>query len=97
MPVKVLDSNTARTQWRDVLDTAGAGDADVVVARYGKPMVAVIAYDDFVALQEELEELRASRRAAVAYEAWKRDPDRARPWAEVEAGLVDEGLLDAGS
>jgi len=95
MPVKVLDSNTARTRWRDILDEAGGGDTDVVVERYGKPMVAVIAYDDFVAIQDELDDLRAARRAAEAYEAWKADPDRGRPWEEVEAELVAEGLLDA--
>jgi prevent-host-death family protein len=94
MPVKVLDSNTARREWRDILDGAGRGD-DIVVERYGKPMVAVIAYEDFVALQEELDDLRAGRRAAAAYEAWKADPDRGRPWEEVEADLVAEGLLDA--
>ena len=97
MPVKVLDSNTARTQWRDILDTASGGDADVVVERYGKPMVAVIAYDDFVALQDELDDLRATRRAAQAYEAWKNDPNRGRPWEEVEAELVAEEFLDAQS
>ncbi len=95
MPVKVLDSNAARTQWRDILDTASAGGVDVVVERYGKPMVAVIAYHDFLALQDELDDLRAGRRAAEAYEAWKADPGRGRPWEEVEAELVAEGLLDA--
>jgi PHD/YefM family antitoxin component YafN of YafNO toxin-antitoxin module len=97
MPIKVLNSNTARTQWRDIMDTASGGDADVVVERYGKPMVAVIAYDDFVALQDELDDLRAARRAAEAYEAWKNDPSRARSWEEIEAELVAEGLLDAES
>ncbi len=94
MPVKVLDSNTARTQWRDILDMASNGGADVVVERYGKPMVAVIAYNDFLALQEELDDLRAGRRAAEAYEAWKADPSRGTPWEEVEAELIAEGLLD---
>ena len=95
MPVKVLDSNTARTQWRDIMDTAGGGNADIVVERYGKPMVAVIAYDDFLALQDNLDDLRAGRRAAEVYEAWKADLGRGRPWEEVEAELVAEGLLDA--
>jgi PHD/YefM family antitoxin component YafN of YafNO toxin-antitoxin module len=94
MPVKVLDSNTARTQWRDILDTAGGGNTDVVVERYGKPMVAVIAYDDFLALQEELDDLRAGRRAAEAYEAWQKDPGRGTPYEDFRAELVAEGLLD---
>lgn len=94
MVVRTLDSNKARTQWREILDSAGAGDMDVVVERYGKPVVAVIAYVDYVAVQEEIGDLRASRRADEAYEAWKQDPGRAKPWEEVEAELVTEGLLD---
>jgi PHD/YefM family antitoxin component YafN of YafNO toxin-antitoxin module len=69
----------------------------VVVERYGKPMVAVIAYEDFVALKDELDDLRAARRAAEAYEAWKSDPSWGRSWDEVEADLVAEGLLDVQS
>ena len=94
MPVKVLDSNTARTQWRDIMDTATSGEVDVVVERYGKPMVAVIAYNDFLDLQDELDDLRAGRRAVEAYEGWKADPSRGRPFEEVEAELIAEGLLD---
>ncbi|MBN1318701.1 MAG: type II toxin-antitoxin system Phd/YefM family antitoxin [Anaerolineales bacterium] len=95
MPIQVLDSNTARTRWRDIVDTASSGSADVVVERYGKPVVAVIAYQDFLSLQDELDDLRAARRAAEAYQVWKEQPGRGRPWEEVEAELVAEGLLDA--
>jgi PHD/YefM family antitoxin component YafN of YafNO toxin-antitoxin module len=94
MPVKVLDSNTARTRWRDIMDTASGGDTDIVVERYGKPMVAVIAYDDFLALQEDLDDLRASRRVAEAYKAWKADPDRGMPYEDFRAELIAEDLLD---
>ena len=43
---------------------------------------------------EETDDARAARRAAEAYEAWKQDPSLTRPWDEVEAELVTEGLLD---
>lgn len=94
MPVKTLNSNQARTNWRDILDAAGRGDADVVVERYGKPIVAVIAYEDFAALQDELDELRASRRAAEAYRVWKQEPGQAIPYEEFREELMAEGLLD---
>jgi len=94
MTVRVLDSNRARAKWRDILDAATAGDSDVVIERYGKPVVAVIAYGDFVALQDELADLRAARRAAAIYEEWKREPSSARPYAEFRAELVAEGQLD---
>jgi prevent-host-death family protein len=94
MTVKVYESNRARSRWRDVLDMATAGNADVVVERYGKPVAVVIPYVDYVALQDELDDLRAARQAAEIYEAWQRDPSLARPYAEFRAELVAEGKLD---
>jgi prevent-host-death family protein len=94
VPIKVLDSNKARTQWREILDSASAGSVDVVVERYGKPIVAVIAYEDYVVFQEQIDDMRDARRLSEAYEAWQQDPSRATPWEEVEAELIAEGLLD---
>lgn len=51
----------------------------------------MITYEDFAALQDELDNLR---RAAEAYEAWKQDPGRGTPYEEFRAELVNEGLLD---
>jgi hypothetical protein len=42
----------------------------------------LIDYDDYIAWQEELDDLRAARRAA------------APPWSEFNAELIAEGLLD---
>lgn len=94
MTVKVLESNRARAKWREILDKAQAGGEDVIVERYGKRVAAVIAYDDFVAVQDELDDLRAGRRAGAAHEEWKRDPSRAVPYETFRADLVTEGLLD---
>ena len=94
MTVQKLDSNRARTQWRDVLDTAATGASDIVIERYGKPVAVVIAYRDFLALQDELDELRAARRAEAVYEEWKSDPSSARPYADFRAEMVAEGKLD---
>lgn len=94
MTVRVYDSNRARSQWRDVLDEASTGDTDVVVERYGKRVAVVIAYADYEALQDELDDLRAARRAAAIYEQWKRDPSSARSYPEIRAELVAEGKLN---
>lgn len=93
MAVKVYSSDKARAKWRDVLDTAVTGQ-DIVIERYGKPTVAVIAYEDFVELNELLQDLRDAREAQEALEEWRRDPSTARPWEEFEAELIAEGLLD---
>ena len=44
--IKVLSSEQARTQWGYVMETAMAGE-EVVIKRYGKPTVAVIAFEDY--------------------------------------------------
>ena len=94
MTTTTLDSKEARTKWRDLLDVASAGEADVIITRYGKPAAVLIDYEDYIAWQEELDELRAARRAAAAVKEWEEDPATARPWAEFKAELIAEGLLD---
>jgi prevent-host-death family protein len=69
MTVKMVDSRDARANWRDMLDLAQANDTDVVITRYNKPVVAVVAYEDYVAVQEELRKRRATRRARRRLEA----------------------------
>jgi len=94
MTVQTFDSRDARTKWRDIMDLAHAG-AETVIERYGRPTAVVIPWIDYDALREELDDLRAARRAAVAVAAWERDPSLGRPYAEIRAELVTEGLLDA--
>lgn len=94
MTIATWESNDARIKWRELIDTAAAGVADVVITRYGKPVAAVIDYEDFLALQEELDDLRAAKRADAAYEEYLSDPSTARPWEEVLAELVAEGKLN---
>ena len=97
MTIATWDSNDARIKWREMLDTAAAGVTDVVITRYGKPLVAVIDYEDFLALREELDDLRAARRADAIFEEYLRDPSSARPWDEIRSDLVAEGRLDAAA
>jgi prevent-host-death family protein len=61
MSVKTLDSRTARENWRDLLDAATSGLTDVVITRHGKPVTAMIRYEDYEALQEELMQLRRQK------------------------------------
>lgn len=93
MTYQVLNSDDARTRWRDILDAANSGQ-DVLIARYGKPTAAVIPIADYEAVIEELEDLRAARRAQAALDAWRQDASRGRPYAVIRNELVTEGLLD---
>lgn len=95
MAVETLDSKEARSQWRALLDAAASGKQDTVITRYGKPVAAVIDYDDWVALQDELDDVRAGRRALAAVEEWERDPSLAMPFDDFKKELIAEGLLNA--
>lgn len=90
MAVKVLKSDEARQQWRNLLDDVDAGK-DVVIERYTKPVAALISYEDFIALQEERDDLRAARRATAIPSEIEADPDRVRPRAEVRTELDVDG------
>ena len=84
MQTKVMSSEEIRSDWRNVADTVVGGTV-VVMERYGKPLMAIIPYADYLALQEQLEDLRDLRMAEAAYDEYKRDPSSARSWEEVKA------------
>ncbi len=63
MTIETFDSNEARAHWRSLLDLAQTQDIDVVITRYNKPVVAMVAYEDYIAVQEELNRQRTIRRA----------------------------------
>jgi prevent-host-death family protein len=92
MDVQTVDANTARLQWRMLIDTAIRG-GDTIIERYNKPTAVVIPFEDYEALQEELEELRAGRRAQAAHEEWVQDPSTGEEWETVKAALRSEGRL----
>lgn len=94
MTVQVMQAAEVRANWRKVLDAALTREADTVIERSGKPIAALIPHDDYVALQEELEDLRDARLALPELEAWRADPDTGRPYSEIRAEMVDQGLLD---
>ena len=93
MAIKILASNEARAKWGYVQYQVVSGQADIIVQRHGRPSVVLIPYNDFVSLRDELADLRAIRRAAEAYTAWKENPDLAMPYEDFQAELVAEGLL----
>lgn len=63
MAVKTLDSNQARNHWREMLDTVLASNADVVITRYSQPVAAVVSYEDYLAVADELTNRTAPRPA----------------------------------
>ena len=93
MTVARLDAAIARRDFSDVLDAARAG-AETVIERHGKPTAVVLPWADYEALVEELDDVRAGRRAAEAYEAWKNDRSLGLDWEEVKAEWERGGPAD---
>ncbi len=85
---KVISSNKARTQWGDMLGAVIAGN-HIIVKRYGKPAAAVIPYQDFLELEEMLEDLHDIREGQAALAEWKRNPDSFRLWEDVKKELFE--------
>ena len=84
MTANIMNSDDVRSGWGDLVDSVITGTA-VLVGRGNKPVVAVIHYDDFVALREQLEDLNDLRQAEAAIAEYERDPSTARPWEEIKA------------
>lgn len=69
MTTATIGSREARKNWRDLLDAAYSGQQDAIIERNGKPVAALIPYEDYVALEEMLADIRAARRAEAMPEA----------------------------
>jgi prevent-host-death family protein len=91
MVTTTVKSGEARIKWRDLLDQVLTGKGDVMIERNGKNVAVMIPAADYEQIQETLEDLRAARSAATAYEEWKRNPSVSRPWDEVDAELGKAG------
>ena len=90
--MQTLDSNTLRARLSEVIDNASK--TDTVITRYHKPKAVIIPYEDYIALREQLQDLRDAREADAIMEAIKADPSRVRPFREVVAEMVAAGELD---
>jgi PHD/YefM family antitoxin component YafN of YafNO toxin-antitoxin module len=91
-----VDSNQARNNWREMLDAVLISDVDVVITRYNRPLVTMVAYEDYLAVVDELTRRRAERamrRAAAESRATMLASERvlARDWEspEEEAAWAD--------
>jgi len=88
--VKQVSSRNARQQWREMLDLVMAGDSDIAIMRYGKPVAVLIPAEDYKALANALDELRVGRLAEGIYEEYLANRDSATPYEDVRGELFDE-------
>lgn len=97
MTILTWDNDDVRMEWRALIDIVASGAADVGITHQGTPVVAVIRYDDFVAVNEALDDRRAAKRADATFEEYLRDPSTAVPWEAIRCELIAEGKLDEES
>jgi prevent-host-death family protein len=95
MAVTRIKSGEARIKWRDLLDQVFSSASDIIIERSGKDVAVLLPAADYAAIRDVLDELRLTRSTSAAYAEWKRDPSVARSWKEVEAELVQKGLIAA--
>lgn len=94
MSITTLDSQVARDNFAGLLATVAKGDESIVITDQGEPVAALVDYAAFVALAEELDDLKAAQRAAAILADLDAGRTDARPWAEIRAEWIAEGLLD---
>ena len=92
--VATLESNEARTRWGELMAVTAGGATDVVITQAGEPVLAIIDYADYVAIVDALEDARLARRAAEVLADLDAGRTDARPWADIQAEWIAEGLLD---
>jgi len=87
--LKTIDSRSARDNWRSVVDEVVAGET-AVVTRHGSPVVAVIRYQDFLAIQQQLDEIRSQQPIMDIYARYQKDGTPPATWGEKKAHLLAE-------
>jgi uncharacterized protein len=64
MTLQVVTTQEAGARLRDLVDSVHTERTPVVIERDGQPLAALITYDDYVAIRDELEALLKKRRQA---------------------------------
>ena len=83
-----MSSDEARSKWREVIDTAVAGD-HIIIERYGKPVVAIVAHPEYL---ESLGQTAILREATAVYQVSPstRQALKAELITEIKAELLAE-------
>ena len=61
MTITTLDSQAAQDNWSGLLATVASSDESIVITLQGEPMAVLVGYATFLAIEEQLNVLRAGR------------------------------------
>ena len=92
MMVMTVRAEEARIQWRETIEAAYVDKKDVVIERYGKPIVTVIAHTKWLAMLKRIKELELTAKGVKAYEEMVADPSLVVSEAEYSQMLEKAGL-----
>ncbi len=84
-----MSSDEARTKWREVLDTAVAGN-QIIIERYGKPIAMIVPYSG---VAQAAEEVKMVREETAVYQTDTWETQKAELVAEIKAALLQEPKL----
>jgi len=90
---KVITAEELRRGLGEAFDVVVSGQ-DLVIERRSKPVAVMIRYQDYEAIQQELEDLRDAQRAKEVREAIRTGKMGTKSLEEVKAALKEKGLLD---
>jgi prevent-host-death family protein len=93
MSIRVITYDEMQRDVAGVLNDVNSGGT-VLLKEADKPVAAIISFDDYLVLQEALEDLHDIRIAEAALEEYRHHPSTAIPWDEAKSILRAEGLLD---
>jgi hypothetical protein len=91
MEVMTIRSEAARMQWRETIDAAYVDKKDVIIERYGKPVVTMIAHAKWQQILNRLEQLEFAARAIQDYKEMRDDPSLIVSEEEYQTILEREG------
>lgn len=88
MSTTTMSSDQARSNWREVLETAVSGNS-IVIERYGKPIAAIIPFDQFA---DEVNEEKHLRESNTAYQTANWQAIKDELIAAVKAELIADAI-----
>ncbi len=91
MAIIKMSSDEARSKWREVIDTAVAGD-HIIIERYGKPVVAIVSHPQFLQTFTQ-ENVLKEPRAVYQTAGWDRETLKAELLDEIKEELLAEPLF----
>jgi hypothetical protein len=88
----VLKAETARKEWRETIDAAYAGKQEVVIKRYGAPIVTIVNHEIYEAQKKRLADLETLLMHRKVREEVEKDPSQLIFLEDFSKLLIAAGL-----